>query len=295
MRRFFLIVVAVMFLFNAGAIDALGQESSPGDIRVYWKEGLRLDSSDGNFKLKIGGRLMNDWGWLTEDEGIRGEFGRLKDGVEFRRVRLYNSGIINQTGFYKLQIDFATGQVSFKDVYLGIKGLGALGQLTIGQFKEPFSLEELTSSNYITFLERSLVNTFAPSRMTGMMLNSSVMDGRSTWAVGLFRPTSGVGKMTGDAGYSFTGRISHQVPLGDAGKDLIHLGIAGSHRNLAEPRLLFQARPEHHLSSRFLNTSYFPSTYYRLLGTEAALVLDRLSLQGEYVLTNIDHFPGDDL
>jgi phosphate-selective porin OprO/OprP len=294
MRRLFLIVVTGLFFPAAGAIDIKAQESSPNDMRVYWKEGLRLDSSDGNFKLKIGGRLMNDWGWLTEDEKIRRSFGRLEDGVEFRRARLYSSGTIYGAGIYKLQVDFATGEVSFKDVYLGIKGLGTLGQLTIGQFKEPFSLEELTSSNYTTFMERSLINTFAPARKTGMMINSAVMGERSTWAVGIFRPTSGVGKMAGDAGYSFTGRMTHQVPLDDSGKGLIHLGIAGSHRNLAEPRLLFQARPEHHLSSRFLNTQYFPSTYYRLLGAEAALVLNRLSLQGEYVLTNSEYSPGDD-
>src|SRR5439155_893467 len=30
----------------------------------YWKNGIRMDSSSGDFKLKIGGRIQNDWSWF---------------------------------------------------------------------------------------------------------------------------------------------------------------------------------------------------------------------------------------
>ena len=68
---------------------------------------------------------------------------------------------------FKAQYDFAGGDVDFKDVWIGLDGQDCLGcmfpDITVGHFKEYFSQEELTSSKYITFLERSLpVSTFAP-------------------------------------------------------------------------------------------------------------------------------------
>ena len=69
-------------------------ESSPTDFRVFWKEGLNLTTEDGTFKLKIGGRLQNDWFWSSEDSGIKANIGEQEDGVEFRRARIYFSGLI---------------------------------------------------------------------------------------------------------------------------------------------------------------------------------------------------------
>ena len=141
-------------------------ETEQTDFRVYWKEGLNLATMEGDLKLKIGGRLMIDWLWSSEDKEIRQDVGEQEDGVEIRRARLYFSGLIYDNVEYKLQFDFAGGDVDLKDAYLGLTDF-PLGKLRMGHFKEPFSLEELTSSKYITFLERALPNIFTPSRNTG--------------------------------------------------------------------------------------------------------------------------------
>jgi phosphate-selective porin OprO/OprP len=50
-------------------------------------------------------------------------------------------------------------------------------QLRLGKFKMPFSLEELTSSNYIDFQERSFANALAPAKLTGAMLHGVPVKG----------------------------------------------------------------------------------------------------------------------
>src|SRR4030066_257686 len=93
-------------------------QADPADFRVYWKEGLNLATLDGDFKLKIGGRLQTDWFWSSEDNAIKSDVGEQEDGVEIRRAHLDLSGLIYGNIEYKLQFDFAGGEAALKDAYL---------------------------------------------------------------------------------------------------------------------------------------------------------------------------------
>lgn len=268
-------------------------EANPTDFRVYWKEGLNFDSQDGNFKLKIGGRLQNDWFWSSEDSAIKSNVGEQEDGVEFRRARIYFSGLIYDNVEYKLQFDFEGGTAHFKDAYLALTDF-PLGTLQMGHFKEPFSLEELTSSKYITFLERALPNVFAPSRNTGFMLHHVASDERMTAAVGLFRDTDDYGDSTDDGGYNVTGRITALPIYENKGASLLHLGAAYSYRN-PDDSLQYHQRPEAHLADYFVDTGIFTSDQVDLLDLEAAWVNGPLSVQGEYMRADADIMGGSDV
>jgi phosphate-selective porin OprO/OprP len=193
---------------------------------------------------------------------------------------------------YKLQADFADGGADLKDVYLGLTDL-SIGKLRIGHFKEPFSLDELTSAKYITFLERGLPNAFAPSRNSGFMLHDTALGNRATWAVGLFRDTDDTGMDIDDGGYNVTGRITGLPWYEDDGASLLHLGAAYSYRN-PDDSLRYRSRPETHLTDRFVDTLTFTSDQVDLLGLEAAWVEGPLSLQGEYVMASADLMGGSD-
>jgi phosphate-selective porin OprO/OprP len=262
--------------------------ADPSTFRLYWKEGIRFDSSDGDFKLRIGGRTMNDWTMYDTDEDIRDSVNdgeSIGNGTEFRRARLYIQGDIYQNIQFKAEYDFAGSEVAFKDVYIQLKEVPFFGSLTVGHFKEPFSLEELTSSRYITFMERSLgIEAFVPSRNTGFMLSNAVFEERATWAVGAFRDVDDTGDGFGrDSPYNVTARLT-ALPWYMDEAQLMHLGFSYSHRFRDDPDsvIQFRSRPEAHLGPRFVDTGEFEADGVDLIGPEAALVYGPFSLQGEY-------------
>lgn len=75
------------------------------------------------------------------------------DGFRIRRARVRLKGDILKDVTYKLQIDTAKTPVLL-DAQIGVK-LSSRAGLTFGQFKVPFSLENLTSSSALDTINRS--------------------------------------------------------------------------------------------------------------------------------------------
>lgn len=279
------------------------------DFRVYWKDGLRFETANKAFKLQIGGRIQYDWGFFSGD-GIEDAGIPLDDGTEFRRARLFVGGTVYDNIEFKAQYEFAGKEEQkdtvdtssggeetvefkdtrpgFKDVYLGILDT-PVGNLRLGHFKEPFSLQELTSSKYITLMERSsVVEAFAPSRNSGAMLSDTFNDERGTWAVGLFRDTDDAAFERGDSDWAGTGRITY-LPIDDKeSSTLVHVGLAYSYRGADDDKVRYRARPEAHLVDRFVDTGTIAADSSSLAGVEAAWVKGPFSIQGEYMNADVD-------
>jgi phosphate-selective porin OprO/OprP len=183
---------------------------------------------------------------------------------------------------FKVQYDFAGGDVDFKDVWLGLKDL-PFGTLKIGHFKEPFSIEELTSSKYTTFMERGLPNVFAPSRNTGFAIGGHTKDERMTWGVGAFADANDYGDAkTYDNTWNLSARLTY-LPW-TQNSDVLHLGIAYHYQGVPEGGSLhYSNHPEVHLAGKFVDTNSFAADSAGILGTEAALVFGRFSAQAEYM------------
>ncbi len=267
-------------------------------LRSYWKEGLRFDSFDDSVKLKIGGRIQSDAAYFVETSRLERRLGvNFGNSAEFRRARIYFSGQIYDNIEFKAQYDFAGGDVDFKDVYVGFKNLpNGLGNVRIGHFKEPFSIEELTSSKYITFMERSLVNTFSPGRNTGIMFHNTFNDERATWALGLFRQSDSFGDGVAGRSLNVTGRMTAIPVYEDGGKKLVHVGAAYSHQNYEGDMLRYRQRPEAHLSPRLVDTGNFAAEYADILQAEIAVVDGPFSLQAEWATSIVEsrsHFLDD--
>ncbi len=268
--------------------------AAPNDFRFYWKDGLRMDTRDDSMKMKFGGRLMADFGWI-DGTGLEDDLGvDLEDGTEVRRARLYFAGTIGRGLEFKLQTDLAGGDADLKDAYLKFKKLPVPGSIKVGHFKEPFSLEELTSSKYITFMERSLANVFSPGRNMGIMAAGACLDSRTTWAIGLFRANSDdYCEDDVDGESAITARVTGLPLYADGGKQMIHLGASYSHRRTQDP-IRYRQRPEaHFLAHRFTDSGAFSADGLELFGAEAAWVCGPFSLQSEVMAASADASDGN--
>ena len=172
--------------------------------------------------VNLFGRVQQDFAWIDDDN-----FGT-RDGSELRRAWLGVSGNLAEGIDFKMEVDLAgfdAGGAAFRDAYLKFSNL-PVGTLKVGQFKEPFSMNFLTSSKYITFTERA--DTFAPGWNVGVMATDS--NENLTWQAGAFWDAPNTGNLETDNDTAFTGRVVFRPYMEDGGKRLAHLGLALSLR-----------------------------------------------------------------
>lgn len=280
---------------EASAVGA--PEPSPYDLRAFWDKGLRLNSNDGNFKLRLGGRTAVDSAWFSDDSELQNApgLGNNQDGIEFRRAYLYMSGLINGWIEYKSEYEFSGEHVGFEDVYVGFTKIPYLGKIRFGHIDEPFGLELRTSNRHTTFMERALTHAIIPGTNTGVLAKNVIMNDSVFFNFGIFRETDGRGSNSGDGGYNITGRLA-AIPINrNNSTEVLHFGISGSHRN-PDDTVRFKSKPESNLSNfRYVDTGNFLADNEDLMGFEFAWIGGPLSFQTEYILDSIDTQQGGDV
>ena len=231
--------------------------------------------------VEFGGRLMLDYTVYDDD------IAPLDDGGEVRRARLFAAGKLADRWDYKLQLDFAGDDPELKDGYVRYKA--GKSRLWLGQFKQPYGLEALTSSKYITFIERSLPTAFIPDRRLGVGWQT----GGDNWTA-LVSAYGDEANSDGTRGKGFGGRLTY-VPWQD-GNDVLHLGVAAGWAERDGDTLRFRSRPEAHQdSARLVDSGNFAADDFTRVGLEAAMVRGRLSLQGEYMRVDVSRPVGGDV
>jgi phosphate-selective porin OprO/OprP len=113
-------------------------------------------------------------------------------------------------------------------VWAEFKEVGTLGNVRVGQWKQPFSLEVVSSYRYTTFLERaSTFQAFAPFRHVGVGFQDHTEDLQATWAVSYLRTGQDQfgGSLSTDQGNGLAGRLTYLPWYGNGGVDYLHLGL----------------------------------------------------------------------
>lgn len=254
-----------------------------------WEDALSYRSADERFTLRLGGRIHADVAHIDyEDPTSDATLG------ELRRARLSVSGKAFGDWRFRYEQDFAADQDDqIKDAWIAYQGFERV-RIRAGNQQEPQGLDELTSSNAITFMERALPNAFVSGYALG--LAAETWGEQWTAALGLFE-----GDLRGredgvDQGWGLTGRAVYSPALGKGQR--LHLGASLAYREPpGNDQVSFSTLPEVHLSDRRLvATGTLNDVDYTLTsGLELAALWGRWSLQGEYLRTDVQRAPRPDV
>ena len=237
---------------------------------------------------KIFGRILLDRTFVTKtsDQALRGS-------ADLRSGRIGVKGKLAQGWGYKAEVDFAGSSHKVTDIYIS-KSLSN-GELKIGQFKEPFSLENLTSSRFITFLERASVAAYAPGRNIGIGYNTNI--GNAKLYTGIFG-----GNITDDFSndnenetVSAAARVAYSKNISGGN---IHLGAAYRTSKVGNDKYALKVTPEARIDNNpaaydlkdngVKDTRISDVAHINQTGLELAATKGRVSVQSEYVNVDID-------
>lgn len=238
-----------------------------GDFK-FWPT-PEYKAADGSFSLKARGRILQDFGWISDSDGTTDITAN-----ETRTGRLGFELKTNNNIKLKVEGDFAGGGFDFTDATLTWSGPL---KITVGNHKIAPSLEEAGSSRYITFMERgSFTDAFSLSRNLGV----SVFKGGKnwTWVAGIGKGS--INSTLTDTPVTMATRATYSPVV--EGMD-VHLGASLRHRKTtgAGSDLRYRQRPHSHLSSRFVNTGRIADSD-TLVGGEFAMVKGPFAIQAEY-------------
>jgi phosphate-selective porin OprO/OprP len=176
------------------------QEASPpaGARERDVVPGLRLTSDEGWYDLQLGGRVTGRFTAFAGDHPLDDEF-----SVE--RARLFANARLFEYYSLRIQVEFSqerrvneafSQEPRLKDGYLEVHYV-PWARFRLGQFKVPFTLENVQSHKYIDFAERSIAtdNMRLPSRDIGAMLHGRLADGRFEYQLAVL---SGAGENRSD-------------------------------------------------------------------------------------------------
>jgi phosphate-selective porin OprO and OprP len=236
----------------------------------------------------IGAKLAVDGAAYITSQDFQG----FDAGIELRRARIYAKGdcLLLLPVSYEIQLGYVPNQFSLQDTYIQFSHLGFLGNLKVGDYQPPMSLDAITSSRDITFMELAApVQALAPGTDSGAQVGRPVFHERMTWAFGLF--SEGVGNEYGDASQNFARAITrltclpiYQVHPDQPGSArLLHLGLSANILYSGNSTVHYRSRPESYQAPYVIDTGDIAAEGALVAGAEAAWVNGPFSLQGEYL------------
>ena len=264
-------------LFLAALACTAGGYAQATDTSLSINDGAEVAWDDDRY-LRLGGRIHYDVARYSDDVTL------LEDEQDFRRARF-----VLRAGYddWQFRADYDVGLVDgWRSLYVRYGGWSRV-RVTAGNQVAPFSLDELSSSNDLAFLERSLASTLSPA----MLMGATIRTWGDNWSAtaGVFGDElSDLDRRTAD-GTSFVGRFTY-APIRKR-RHVLHFGIAHEYRAIdSNSEVRLRARPESRLTdARLVDTgSIIGVDSLSTTGLELMAIFDSVRLQTEYLHTSLD-------
>ena len=204
--------------------------------KITTKDKIKVESTDGDFEWQFIGRVMADYIAVDEDKT------QLESGGELRRARLGMEMTLWKHWIAKVEVDFGNDEVSVKDAFTGYESTynGGNWWIKVGQHFVPFGFSTMSSSKYMTFMNRPAYadGELQPSRQLGIA--GFVNSARWTAHAGIFTSSIGEGAagepedcVPGsecDQEFLAAARVT-AIPLMQDKTHLLHLGAGVLYKN----------------------------------------------------------------
>jgi len=238
------------------------------------------------------------FGDATENDRARD----MADGANFRRVRFGIEGKAFGDWDYSFLYDFGGTGVEaggvINQAWVQYSGL-PLAKLRVGAFAPPVSMDDATSTNGMTFLERSAVGEMVRGLAGGdARTGASILAGGERWNAAVSVTGNTVGVSSFDEQLAVIGRLA-VLPV-KTDDSLVHLGLnstqiitpAATGPNVAPGAatpVRLRERPETRVEGvRLVDTGALDANGLSTWGLEAAAQRKAFLVQGEYFRIDVD-------
>lgn len=227
-----------------GALLTKGREGEVAGAakkpKIVEKNGnFSFESADGKNSIALTGRVHLDArannvnnepasGTVGHDYASNSNTSKMGDSLQLRRARIGVKGKVYGNFEYEAIVNAVGSNTNIVDVAYVNANIVKQAQVKVGQFKQPFNLEEYgTSSNNIDFMERSYVNQLAPGKKPGLMLHGTPIDG-VTYAGSVYQQNAFGETDTASDGKGIAGRFTANIAeLANWQNSVFHVGISG--------------------------------------------------------------------
>ena len=273
--------VAVLSLF-AVVVPGAAQADDTAMKAVAEDGILVFQSEDGEFKWWWDARVYLDAAGYIEDKND------LSNGLYVRRARFAMKTQIWQDWYAEVDLDFAEEATELKDAYISRRGLfGGTAHVRVGNFRQPFGLEENFTSRNLVFMERSQgTEPFVVGRRMGLEFAKWGNDYRV--AVSVYGADVEDYEKPDDETFNFAGRFNY-TPI-HTDDSVLLLGVSGSTRktDFSTNKVRFKTKPESYVADeKYIDTVISEVDNYQVAGVELAYTNQRFYAQFESMATNL--------
>ncbi|MET0295575.1 MAG: porin [Phenylobacterium sp.] len=253
------------------------------DETVEFSESGLTVNGPGDFRVNVGGRIHIDTAAFDD------EITQFDDDTQARRIRLETAVRFTDQLSARVDYDFVPGNEGWRNVWVQWRFNDDFA-LRGGNQIVPYSMEDMASSNGLTFMERSLQNGLAPGY--GMAAVLQARGERWTAHLGYFEEAIGDEDDQDQVDNDESGAAARVTftPIRDDDQ-LLHLGAAVLRRELPDGApFRLRLRPEAGLAdNRLIDTGALAGAeQFDAYNLEAAYLRGPFSVQAEFSRLDLD-------